>query len=78
MALHPLLACTQRKHLVCKNLQNTSLQSISCHPQEPARDAFAMTTALVRRPRVASTQDEPRGRQKALEAETAEYTTGLL
>ena len=37
-----------------------------------------MTTALARSPRVASTQDELRGRQKALAAGTAEYTMGLL
>jgi hypothetical protein len=77
MAPH-LLAFMQRIQLACKNLQNISLQSISCHPREHARDASEMTTVLVRSPKAASTQDEPLGRQKAREAETAEYTTGLL
>lgn len=77
MALHPLV-CTLRTHKACKNPQNTSQQNISCHPREHAPDDSEMTTAFARSPRVASTRDEPRGRQKALAAETAEYTTALL
>jgi hypothetical protein len=78
MARRPPLACMPRTHMVCKNLQSIFLQNISCHLQEPVRDASEMTTALPRSLRVASTQDELHGRQTALVAETAEYMTGLL